>query len=140
MNRSRTARARALLLGCALAAMSAAVLFAASPTSAQVIIVGNDNKARLKDGQLMIDPAAEQSISVIDVSASGAKVRATLAVPNSIFGPPTNLQVTPDDKLALVAEAVVLNQDQSKFVPSDKLHVIDLEASPPRLFGTFTVG
>ena len=140
MNRSRTARARALLLGCALAAMSAAVLFAASPTSAQVIIVGNDNKARLKDGQLMIDPAAEQSISVIDVSASGAKVRATLAVPNSIFGPPTNLQVTPDDKLALVAEAVVLNQDQSKFVPSDKLHVIDLEASPPRLIGTVTVG
>jgi DNA-binding beta-propeller fold protein YncE len=67
-------------------------------------------------------------------------VRATLAVPNSIFGPPTNLQVTPDDKLALVAEAVVLNEEQSKFVPSDKLHVIDLEANPPRVIGTITVG
>jgi hypothetical protein len=118
MKRSRTHRACAFLRDCAFALAAALVLFGSSPASAQVVIVGNDNKARLKDGQLAIDPAGEQSLSVIDVSAGGAKLRATLAVPNSIFGPPTNLQVTPNDKLALVAEAVVLNEDQSSSCPA----------------------
>lgn len=140
MNRTRTLRARALPSSCALAVVAAAILIGPWSVSAQVIIAGNDSKARLKDGQLNIDPAGEQSVSVIDLSAQGAKLRATIPVPNSIFGPPTNLQVTPDDKLALVAEAVVLNEDQSKFVPSDKLRVIDLEANPPRVIATITVG
>jgi DNA-binding beta-propeller fold protein YncE len=48
--------------------------------------------------------------------------------------------VTPDDKLALVAEAVKLSEDNSKFVPSDKLHVIDLEANPPKVIDSVTVG
>jgi len=108
--------------------------------SAQVILSGNDNRARLADGQLKIDPTGEQSVSIIDISSYGPRVRATVPVLNSIFGPPTNLQVTPDDKLALVAEAVVLNEDNSKFVPSDKLHVIDLEASPPKVIDTVQVG
>jgi len=119
---------------------AAAILLSAAAASAQVIVVGNDNKALLSAGQLKIDPAGAQSVSIVDISAGGAKVRATLAIPNSIYGPPTNLQVSPDDKLALVAEAVMLNEDQSKFVPSDKVHVIDLEANPPKLIATITVG
>ena len=122
-------------------AVALAVQFPSTPL-AQVIIAGNDNKALVVDGKLQIDPQGVQSVSVIDVGADGPTLRATVEVPNSIFGPPTNLAVTADNRLALVAEAVMIDPDASppKFVPSDKLHVIDLEADPPQIIDTLTVG
>lgn len=118
-----------------------AVQFPSTPL-AQVIIAGNDNKALVVDGKLQIDPQGVQSVSVIDIGADGPTLRATVEVPNSIFGPPTNLAVSADNRLALVAEAVMIDPEASppKFVPSDKLHVIDLEADPPQIIDTFTVG
>ena len=109
---------------------------------AQVVIAGNDNKALVVDGKLQIDPQGVQSVSIIDIGPDGPALRATVEVPNSIFGPPTNLAVTANNRLALVAEAVRIDPDASppKFMPSDKLHVIDLEANPPRVIDTLTVG
>ena len=118
-----------------------AVQFPSTPL-AQVVIAGNDNKALVVDGKLQIDPQGMQSVSIIDIGADGPTLRATVEVPNSIFGPPTNLAVTADNRLALVAEAVMIDPDASppKFMPSDKLHVIDLEADPPQIIDTLTVG
>jgi DNA-binding beta-propeller fold protein YncE len=61
---------------------------------------------------------------------------------NSIFGPPTNLAITPDGKLALVANSMRWVQDGSawKPQPDNKVHVIDLEASPPVPIATVEVG
>lgn len=117
------------------------VQFPSTPL-AQVIIAGNDNKALVVDGQLQIDPQGVQSVSIIDIGPDGPTLRATIEVPNSIFGPPTNLAITADNRLALVAEAVRIDPDASppKFVPSDKLHVIDLEADPPQIIDTLAVG
>ena len=122
-------------------AVALAVQFPSTPL-AQVIIAGNDNKALVVDGKLQIDPQGVQSVSVIDIGADGPTLRATVEVPNSIFGPPTNLAVSADNRLALVAEAVKIDPDASppKFVPSDKLHVIDLEADPPQIIDTLAVG
>src|ERR1700728_3321889 len=68
------------------------------------------------------------------------KMRAALMM--SLLGPPTNLQITPDGRLGLVANSVVMNQDGSawKTAPDNKLFVIDLDANPPRLTDTVTVG
>ena len=70
------------------------------------------------------------------------KIRASLPLMNSLLGPPTNLQITPDGKLGLVANSVVMNQDGSawKTAPDNKLFVIDLNANPPKLVDTVTVG
>ena len=61
---------------------------------------------------------------------------------NSIIGPPTNLAITPDEKLALVANSMDWQQDGAgwKPVPDDKGYVIDLAASPPAHVGTVRVG
>jgi DNA-binding beta-propeller fold protein YncE len=122
-------------------AIALTIQFPSTPL-AQVILAGNDNKALVVDGRLQIDPQGVQSVSIIDIGPDGPTLRATLEVPNSIFGPPTNLAVTADNRLALVAEAVRLDPDASppRFVPSDKLHVIDLEAEPPLVIDTLTVG
>ena len=69
-------------------------------------------------------------------------IRASLPLMNSLLGPPTNLQITPDGKLGLVANSVVMNQDGAawKIAPDNKLFVIDMNANPPKLTDTVTVG
>jgi DNA-binding beta-propeller fold protein YncE len=92
------------------------------------------------EGQLVIHPEGEQSVSLIDISGKTPTLKVTLPILNSIFGPPTNLAISPDETLALVAEAVKLNEDTSKFVPSDLVHVVDLTTNPPKEIGSITVG
>ena len=38
-------------------------------------------------------------------------IRASLPLSNSVFGPPTNLQITPNGRLALVADSIAETQD-----------------------------
>jgi len=61
---------------------------------------------------------------------------------NTIAGPPTNLAITADEKLALVANSlnVVEEGGVRKQVPDNRLFVIDLSVTPPKLVDTVTVG
>jgi DNA-binding beta-propeller fold protein YncE len=70
------------------------------------------------------------------------RIIANLPLMNSIFGPPTNLAITPDEGLALVANSMDWQKDGAgwKPVPDNKLYVIDLTASPPALIDTVAVG
>ena len=86
----------------------------------------------------------EDSISIVDIGTDpgSPKVIANLELMNSIFGPPTNLAITPDEKLALATNAMnwVQEGDAWKPAPDNKVHVIDLEAEPPALIATVEVG
>ena len=46
------------------------------------------------------------------------KILANLPLMNSIFGPPTNLAITPDEKLALVANSMNWVQDGANWKPA----------------------
>jgi DNA-binding beta-propeller fold protein YncE len=109
---------------------------------AQIIISGNDSKAQLQNGNLMVVPEGEQNISIIDLKGPTPVVKATLPMINSIFGPPTNIAIVPDDSIALIAEAMKLGEKDGKpaFVPSNLVHIVDLQANPPKEIGTVTVG
>jgi DNA-binding beta-propeller fold protein YncE len=107
------------------------------------ILIGIDNKITYgPQGQVNGAPGND-AVLVIDISEpTKPKIRASLPLTNSLLGPPTNLQITPDGKLGLVANSVNNVQDGSnwKVVPDDKLYVIDLTAEPPKLIDTVTVG
>ena len=107
------------------------------------ILVGIDSKVGYTDqGQTNIQPGTDKLL-VLDVSNPGLpKIRATLELANSLLGPPTNLQITPNGRLGLLANSVVHSADGSgwKVAPDDKLFVIDLDAKPPKLIDTVTVG
>ena len=82
-------------------------------------------------------------MSIVDIrDRTKPRLVASLPLENSIVGPPTNLAVTPDGKLALVASSidVVKDGDTLKNVPDNKLFVIDLTASPPALIATLQTG
>ncbi len=128
---------RPLLLACAALATSPAL---AATTD---VLIGLDSKIGYTDqGQVNVEPGTDKVV-ILDVSTPGApRIRASLDLANSLVGPPTNLGITPDGRLGLVANSVVHVRDGAawKAQPDTKLFVIDLEASPPKLLDTLTVG
>jgi DNA-binding beta-propeller fold protein YncE len=107
------------------------------------ILIGLDEKIAYDANGQLNGPAGKDSVLVMDVSdPAHPKIRASLPLINSLIGPPTNLQITPDGRLGLVANSLVTVQDGAawKNQPDDKLFVIDLTATPPKLMDTLTVG
>jgi DNA-binding beta-propeller fold protein YncE len=111
---------------------------------AQLIIIGNDDKLTFdKTGKQIRRPPGKDSISIVDISSPEApKIVANLPLMNTIIGPPTNLAITPDQKLAIVANSMDWQKDGDdwKPVPDNKLYVIDLTTSPPAHIATVDVG
>ena len=116
----------------------------ASRASAQLMLVGNDEKVGWDDaGKVVLRAPGKDTISIVDIANREApRIVASLPLMNSVFGPPTNLQITPDGTLALVANSMDVVQDGGGFkaVPDTKLYVIDLTTRPPALLTTVEVG
>ena len=107
------------------------------------ILIGLDNNVFFEAGGTRIGPEGDDALLVMDVTdPAEPKIRANLKLANSVIGPPTNLQITPDGTLALLANSVVTKQSDDKWsnAPDDKLFIVDLGASPPKLIDTVTVG
>jgi len=111
---------------------------------AQLMIIGNDDKLAFdKTGKQIRRPPGKDSVSIVDISSPEApKIVANLPLMNTIIGPPTNLAITPDQKLAIVANSMDWQKDGDdwKPVPDNKLYVIDLTTSPPAHIATVDVG
>jgi DNA-binding beta-propeller fold protein YncE len=118
---------------------------AANCARAQYLVSGNDEKRGYDDKGKMIETApGKDSVSIVDIANRvQPKIIATLPLKNSIHGPPTNVAITPDNRLALIANAVDAVSDGSggyKNVPDDEVYVVDLTASPPKIVDTLHVG
>jgi DNA-binding beta-propeller fold protein YncE len=111
---------------------------------AQIIVSGNDEKASYTDeGQMIVAPPGKDTVSIIDISnRTKPRIIASLPLMNTLVGPPTNIAVTPDQSLALVANSLddVKDGDKWKLVPDDKVFVIDLTAKPPKVIDTLHAG
>jgi len=126
-------------------ALSTALSTLAVPAAAQLMITGNDEKVRFADsGEAVFSAPGNDTVSVVDIGTDpmAPRIIANLPLANSVFGPPTNLAIAPDETLALVANAMAWVADDGSWkpVPGEELHVIDLEADPPALIETMAVG
>jgi DNA-binding beta-propeller fold protein YncE len=126
------------------ALVSTVFLALSTGAGAQIIVSGNDEKVVWDDaGQPVFSAPGKDTISFIDITdRENPKILTSIALENSIFGPPTNLAVTPNGELALVANSVTQIRDGEKWkpVPDNKVYIIDLKASPPKQIGTVEVG
>ena len=108
------------------------------------MIVGNDEKVWWDDdGKTLLSAPGKDTVLVVDLAnPESPKIVATLPLENSIVGPPVNLDIDPSGSIALVANSVDVTKDGDtlKQVPDNKVYVIDLKASPPKLAATLTVG
>lgn len=132
-------------------ALAAVISFSLTSAQAQqapaFMLVGLDGKTFFLPEGDRNGPEGADAVAIIDVSDEAhPQVATTLALPNSVYGPPTNLQITPDGRLGLVASSVTMKQegdgkDAPYFAQADeRLHVIDLTSNPPSLVETITVG
>jgi DNA-binding beta-propeller fold protein YncE len=126
-----------------LGAFSLAALMSISPgASGQLALSANDGKAVLIDGVTSVpaNPTAD-TVTVIDLNARPPKVVAELQAPASVVGPPLSVAVSRDESFALVTGATKIDPaDPKKTVPDDKLTVIDLKASPPKVAAQLQAG
>ena len=130
---------------CAAALIIMLPLAVAAGGKQALMVVGIDEKVLWDDaGKIVLSPPGKDMVLIVDIGTDplAPKIIASLPLMNSIFGPPANLQITPDEGLALVANSVTTVQDGVawKTAPDNKLYVIDLKASPPALIDTIEVG
>jgi YVTN family beta-propeller protein len=112
---------------------------------AEYMLVGIDSKATWgDDGKVQNFAPGNDVVTIVDIGTDPAnpKIVANLPLMNSVFGPPTNLAITPNGQLALVANSMDWISDGPgwKASPDDKLYVIDLTTNPPARIDTIAVG
>lgn len=126
----------AMLLGSALA------LSLAVPARAEIAVSGNDGKRTLVGGvnTVVKDPKPD-TLSIMDLSGDAPRLLAEIEAPHSVVGPPNSIAVSADERLALATSAEKLDPaDPSKTVPDNRVSVVDLSATPPRVTQTLEVG
>lgn len=123
---------------------SLAFLGSAAASDVQTMVVGIDRKLAYDDNAIRqaLEPGHDQ-VMFFDIKyPAKPRLIGTLDLENSVLGPPTNVAVTPDQSLALIANSVHSEQSLTgwKAVPADEVFVVDLNASPPKLAQTLKVG
>lgn len=129
---------RSRLLGGAIALALALSL----PAAAQIAVSGNDNKRRLENGQnRVVQDAPADTATIIDLSGRAPRVLGEVALSHSVVGPPTSVAVTPDERFAIVTSAERIDPaNPARTVPDNRVQVVDLRASPPRVVQTVEAG
>ncbi len=85
-----------------LAGLVACVL-SAGGASAQLLLSANDTKVVLENGAVRtLRESPSDTLTVIDLASGTPRIRAEIAVPASVVGPPVSVAITPDERLALV--------------------------------------
>ena len=124
----------------------AVLLFAFIPVGGRmlggVILSGNENKIDLTSGSpRVVRDASGDSISILDFSSFPPVVEHVSGVPNSVIGPPSNIAITPDGHLALIANSIRIEPTlQTNWLPENFVHLMDLTSKPPRIVGRVTAG
>ena len=133
-----------LIVACLISLAGCAAMNPA-PGKRELMVVGNDEKVGISDaGAYVFSGPGRDTVSIIDIGTNplAPNILVSLPLMNSIFGPPVNLAITPDESLALVANSMDAEKDGAgwKMVPDNRLYVIDLTTNPPALIDTVAVG
>ena len=121
-------------------AIAAPFLAAAGPSQ---LLMGIDGKTFFEASAVRNGPGGKDSVAVLDISdPANPRIAAQLPLANTVFGPPTNLQITPDGRLGLVANSIVSTEKDGFWAvsPDDTMDVLDMTAQPPKLLETIKVG
>lgn len=119
-----------------------ASLAIASLAEAQIAISANDNKVMLVNGavQVVKSPPAD-TVTILDLKPSPPRVIAEIEAPASVVGPPFSIAITPDEGLALVtANQKIDPNEPTKQTPDNRMSIIDLKSSPPKVIATVETG
>ena len=107
------------------------------------LLAGLDGKTFFQPEGSVNGPNGSDGLAVIDIAdPARPRLAHVLRLDTSVYGPPTNLQITPDGRLGLLTSPVTMRQEGENWwaQADDRLHVVDLAADPPALIETIRVG
>lgn len=135
----RLAPATALLL---LALSLRAPAAPAPAPGPQWVLSGNETKIDLTGGApRRVAPESPDSLTLMDFATFPPRVTHLPGVSNSVIGPPSNIAITPDGALALIANSIRLDPaNATNWVPESHVTVLDLRSTPPRVTGHVATG
>ncbi len=109
---------------------------------ADVLLSGNEGKFDLSSGVgTPVENPTADTLTVLDFAVFPPRMRHVQGVPNSVIGPPSTTAITPDEKLALVANSVRrYTRDPKKPEPDDIVEVVDLSLPTPAIVARVRVG
>ena len=117
---------------------------ALNPAFGQILIVGNDEKQGFdENAKPIFNEPGKDTLSIIDISKPEMpRIAATIPLVNSVVGPPTNLAIHPSGEFALVANSLepITQGWAHRLDPDNKVFLVDLKATPPKITGTISVG
>jgi DNA-binding beta-propeller fold protein YncE len=125
-----------------LALITTSFIALAGPCYAEIAVSANDGKMVMDDGVAKVrkEPLPD-TVSILDLSGPSPRIVAELPAPASVVGPPASVAIAPDESFALVTGAMKVDPaDATKTVADDKLTVIDLKSSPPKVLATLQAG
>ena len=122
--------------------LGALVTFVGPAAAADLAVTANDAHTTNVDG---VDGPARNpppdTVSIIDVGQYPPKVLATVNAPTSVVGAPTSIWIAPDESYVIVTAATKIEpQNPDRIVPDDRVSVIDLKTSPPRVVQQVNAG
>lgn len=109
---------------------------------AQIAVSANDHKMFWENGQTRVagNPSPD-TVTVIDLGANPVRVLGQVNAPATVAGPPQTVAVSPDESIALVTSGQKIDPaDPSKTVPDNRLSVIDIKSTPPKVLDTIELG
>ena len=121
-------------LGTFLTLLTAASL----PALGQLAVSANDGKAILDNGVTKVIAGVPDTVAIIDLGANPPRLLAEFEAPASVVGPPSSVAVAPDESYALVTAA--MKASGAEQVPDNRISVIDLKLSPPKVIATVEAG
>ena len=107
------------------------------PACAQLVLSGNENKLDLSSGEPRLVPEAPpDTLTVLDFSTFPPAVTHVTNIANSVIGPPSNIAIHPNGRMALVASSIkIASPTATQWVPDNRIQILDLSQRPPRVVG-----
>jgi WD40 repeat protein len=110
---------------------------------ADLVLSSNDGHT-VQDAQKNLVAPSEvkpDTVSLIDVSRYPPTIKATIEVPGSVVGPPMAAWIAKDESWAIVTSATKADPaGKSGIAPDDRVNVLDLTASPPKIVQSTNAG
>ncbi len=110
---------------------------------ADLVLSSNDGHTVLdaRKNQVAPNPVGPDTLTLIDVSHYPPTIKATVEVPGSVVGPPGAVWISGDESWAIVTSATKADASaKGGIAPDDRVSVVDLTSSPPKIVQSLTAG
>jgi len=111
-------------------------------TCGQLVLSGNENKLDASNGDPRVVPnPSPDTVTLLDFASFPPATTHIANIANSVIGPPSNIAIHPNGRMALVASSIrIPSATATHWVPDSRISILDLKQRPPQIVGEVASG